>query len=92
MDRCKQLEAVESQSKDQIDRVEQMGEMVDKLAKEIDYEKMKNVKIVKENVSLRKQLEELKKEISGENHPKILKQKHAELSSKIAEANRFSRE
>jgi hypothetical protein len=31
-----------------------MGEMVDKLAKEIDYEKMKNVKIVKENVSLRK--------------------------------------
>ena len=68
-------------------RVSDFSKDIDKLAKDIDYEKKKNSKLSKENTNLRSENELLKKKLSGDNDPNILKSRLGESQNKLSVVN-----
>ena len=65
-----------------------MLEMVDKMEKEVDYQKKTSNKVIKENKQLRVEIQELWDLIDGENSPDLLKGWVSELSNKCTEKSR----
>ena len=69
-----------------------MNKAVDGLISDVDHEKKKNGKIIKENQELRKELEAIHELVTGSNDPKSLKTKLNEKSAKLLEANKINRD
>ena len=68
--------------------IQELTSKVESLEKDMQYEKKKNSKVVKENQTLRKELAEIEEKVSGDNDPAKMKRRLGDLRSKLAEATR----
>lgn len=69
-----------------------MLNMIDKMEKEVEYQKKQQSKVVKENKQLRAELQQFQDQIDGDNAPEILRSKVSDLSNKLSEKTRQNQE